>query len=92
MTSNQSTRLKQPEDFRYQLELTENHLQNPENHAPYTAYGVRLVHNGAELLDYKDVDFNQARLRRYLRLIAESEVPYYHINDLIEDYICDRNA
>jgi hypothetical protein len=72
----------------YDLELTTNCISNTEENVTYITYGVRLrLHNGIEVFHYKDVSFYRGYLRRYLDLILKSAVPYYQIEDLIEDYL-----
>jgi hypothetical protein len=83
--------LRREKDRKYSLELTTNHIVDDEEHISYVAFGVRLVlHSGEEIFHYKDISFHQERLQQYLNLILKSDVPYYQIQDLIEDYLLSR--
>jgi hypothetical protein len=76
----------------YSLELTINRLFHEEERISYTAFGVRLIlHSGKELFHHKDISFHQERLQQYLDLILKNDVPYYQIEELIEDYLFIEN-
>jgi hypothetical protein len=82
------TMLCHKDERAYDLELPTGYISGEEENTTYITYGVRLrLRNGTEIFHYRDISFHLEHLRQYLDLILRSDVPYYQVGDLMEDYL-----
>jgi hypothetical protein len=73
-------------DYAYSISLTMRRVMHLDVGVSYTIYGVRVTLSSGEVALERDVGFDGERLLRRLRLIAQRRVPYYQVEDMINDY------
>jgi hypothetical protein len=73
-------------DYAYSMSLTVRRVIHLDEGISYTIYGVRVTLSTGQVALERDVGFDGERLLRRLRLIAQRRVPYYQVEDMINDY------
>ncbi|MDR2421194.1 MAG: hypothetical protein LBD49_03695 [Oscillospiraceae bacterium] len=74
-------------DYAYSLSLIARRVVHLDDGVSYTVYGARLTLPCGKVAFERDFSFNGASLLRRLRLISERCVPYYQVEDMLNDYV-----
>ncbi|MDR0445953.1 MAG: hypothetical protein LBH17_02810 [Oscillospiraceae bacterium] len=74
-------------DYIYTLTPVLRHVNNLDAGVSYTTYGVRLALDAGDIVfQNPEVCLDVKSLRRRLKLILQSHVPYYQVKDIIDDF------
>ncbi len=57
----------------------------------YTAYGIRVTHNGSELELISDISTDLQKAEQLARYCTDGQLHPIHIPDVIEDFLVDFN-